>query len=427
MAKITTEVLSLFLIVFTVVATGYGAPRIVAPQAVLHDELFTVKVTGLLPGTVNTLRAEYYSRAGTIWRSETRFQADVNGIVDLSVSKPVEALFSLPDPLAMFWSMVNTKERTADASLFDSDDQSVVRLQVMDGDKAIASHTVILRYRQIGVSTVEIRNEAGIGTLFSPPTNKKAPGVIVLGGSEGGIPRQTAALIASHGYVTLALAYFGSESGPNELEKIPVETVDRAVEWLRKQPGVDTDQLVLMGSSKGAELALIAASRNPKIRGVIVSAPSSVVFEGIGSSKISVSSWTIEGKDVPFAPYVRNELYTQSRRLVDLYNPTLAGAGDNSKIPVEKISGPILLISGKEDMLWPSARMAGDISARLSARGFKYPVKNISLENAGHHAGSFPLRPAADSVRLGGTAQGIAQAQVEAWREIVKFLASITN
>jgi dienelactone hydrolase len=59
--------------------------------------------------------------------------------------------------------------------------------------------------------TVKLLDEDGLrGAWFLPPGDGPHPAVIVLGGSEGGLPvRSAAPLLASHGYATLALAYFG--------------------------------------------------------------------------------------------------------------------------------------------------------------------------------------------------------------------------
>ena len=67
------------------------------------------------------------------------------------------------------------------------------------------------------------------------------PAVLVLGGSEGGLSRNpTAELLASHGYDTLQLAYFGERGLPAELERIPLEYFVRALHWLAARPGAST-------------------------------------------------------------------------------------------------------------------------------------------------------------------------------------------
>lgn len=420
--------LQFFIVKIILLFAGVGigqanGPQIVAPDAMLRDQPLAVIVTGLKPDVSYLLRAEFASRAGTIWRSESEFRADTKGEIDISKMAPVSGPYSGVDPAGPVWSMQNSKERSSEGLTFDNDDYSVLNITVREGDKAIAQKYIILRNRNIGVSTTEIRGEV-TGTFLSAKVAGRVPGVIVLGGSEGGVSRPNAALIASHGFPSLALGYFGMEALPNDLERIPVATVDRAVEWLAKQPGVVPNRIIVIGGSKGAELALLAASLNPKIKGVIAVSPSSVVWEAISQSKESYSSWTSRGKDISFAPYVQTDEYRKSRRLIDLYLPSYEKAPAESQIAVERIAGPILLISGRNDLLWPSAAMADAVEARLKKNNFKHKVLNRQWDNVGHHVAGVPNRPTADSVRLGGTPQTIANAQFEAWREIIAFLNS---
>ena len=84
----------------------------------------------------------------------------------------------------------------------------------------------------------------------------------MLGGFEGGVPSGS---LVSQGYATLFLAYFGVTPLPSPLEEIPVETVTRAVDWLSSRPEVDPARIGVIGVSKGGELALVAAVRDPRI------------------------------------------------------------------------------------------------------------------------------------------------------------------
>lgn len=410
-----------FLVLTSLIAFGQKVPKISAPVAVLHDEPVVVSVSGLTLGAPYSLRAEFVTRAGTVWRSEAQFRANEKGAIELASMAPVSGSYTGVDPIGLFWSMENTKERQTDPSLFETDDQSVVSITIREGEKAIAQHQLVLRKRQIGISSTDVRGEI-TGALFAPYKRERVPGVIVLGGSEGGIPRDRAALIASHGYAALALAYFYADDLPKDLDRLPLETVDRAVEWLRKQPTVDPNRIAIVGVSKGAELALLSASRNPRIKAVVVMAPSSMVFQSLNRSQNATSSWTSGGTDVPFAPFVRSEAFDKSRRLVDLYLSSLEAAPATARIPVEKISGPILLLSGKDDALWPSAKMANEIASRLAQNHFRYAVINRSYDDVGHHVASLPLRPTGDSVRLGGKPQALAKTHIQAWQEIVSFL-----
>lgn len=70
------------------------------------------------------------------------------------------------------------------------------------------------------------------GSLFSPETQKKMPGVILVPGSDGGIPEDLAQFIASHGYYVLALGYFGLEGLPPYLENIDLGYFQKVMAFL---------------------------------------------------------------------------------------------------------------------------------------------------------------------------------------------------
>lgn len=396
-----------YAIVFLFALRAAAGVEIVAPSEVLHDADLAVRVTGLEPGAAYDVQSDFVTHGGTIWRSLSPLTADAQGVIDL--------------PASFIWSMEKTKETPSTTSTLEDDDRSVVTVTVLQQQKKVAEKRITLWKRAPGVLTAEIRGPV-VGTFYAPYGKRALPGLIVLGGSEGGISRDPAALLASHGYAALAVGYFGMASLPEDLDRIPVETIDRAVAWLRAQPSVEPKKIAILGGSKGAELALLAAARNPAIRAVVAIAPSSVVYQSITGGKRESSSWTVGGKELPYAPYAASDAFTKSRRLIDLYVPTLAAAPEAAAIPIEQINGPILLLAGKDDALWPSAAMAEQIEARAKRLHFRHAIVNRSVEGAGHAVARLPNRPTADSVRLGGTAEGLAAAQRASWRAIVEFL-----
>jgi hypothetical protein len=73
-----------------------------------------------------------------------------------------------------------------------------------------------------------------VGTLFQPAGDGPFPTVLVVGGSAGRevFSGQCAALLAGHGYASLALSYFAAEGLPKNLVGIPLEYFARAIGWL---------------------------------------------------------------------------------------------------------------------------------------------------------------------------------------------------
>ncbi len=111
-----------------------------------------------------------------------------------------------------------------------------------------------------------------------------------------------------------------------------------------------------------------------------------------------------------------------------------ARAVELATIPVERIQGPVLLISGSDDQLWPSAQMSQMITERMLSKGHRFTVKHIDYEGAGHAIGmpDLPLDHYPTRIRhpitrvtyaLGGTPEKNASAASQAWNEVLNFLA----
>ncbi|MCH2055639.1 MAG: hypothetical protein MK214_03300 [Thalassotalea sp.] len=62
---------------------------------------------------------------------------------------------------------------------------------------------------------------------------------------------------------------------------MPFDYFDSAKSWLQTKKNVDASKLIIVSWSKGAELALLLASRDEKVQRVIAIAPSSVVWAGV--------------------------------------------------------------------------------------------------------------------------------------------------
>ncbi len=211
------------------------------------------------------------------------------------------------------------------------------------------------------------KSETGFVADYFQGTGTENYGVLVLGGSEGGKPNHLASKIVKLGYSVLSLAYFkhGNEL-PKELEEIPLEYFYKAKKWFLKRKEIKNDGLILIGWSKGAELALILSSQDKDYKGVIAISPSSTVWPGIMTnwSKKPSSSWTFNNIQLPFIPYSYPNNY---RQVADIYKRSLEKitTDHDAIINVEKIVAPILLLSGSLDAIWPSDIMSELILNRI--------------------------------------------------------------
>lgn len=270
--------------------------------------------------------------------------------------------------------------------------------------------------------------EGGLVAQYIRPEGEtgRLPALIVLGGSEGGTRwvRRAGALFAAQGYAVLAISYFRAEGLPSGLELIPLETFGRGLTWLVAQPGVDRGRIGIYGLSKGSEAALLTATRHPEIRAVIAASPSHVAWPGLSNPFVLQSSWSENGAPVPFVPYDMSRGFTSIFAIFQNSLPNVA-QHPNAIIPVERINGPILLVSGEADGLWPAKAMADAIAARLRANNFRHRVVNLSYPDAGHMTPTPPaLGPTtpASLAQMGGTVEGTDRARAEAWPAMLCFL-----
>jgi dienelactone hydrolase len=113
-------------------------------------------------------------------------------------------------------------------------------------------------------------------------------------------------------------------------------------------------------------------------------------------------------------PHVATPLY-----LASLHDPTLV---EKASIPVEKINGPVLLISGSDDQVRPSSLLSERVIQRLKQFGHPYPDRHLCYEGA-EHAIHLPYMPTIGrTADLGGTPSRDAAASVDAWTHLLAFL-----
>ena len=236
---------------------------------------------------------------------------------------------------------------------------------------------------------VEIRQNGLVGRYYAPKGAKHHTAVLLLGGSNGGFPYGAAAAsLAEAGYPTFALAYFQDPAGkpadrPKYLANIPLEYFFHTLDWMKTQPAINPDKIVLMGESRGGELVLLLGSLRPDVAGVIAYSPSHVIWAGLDPT-YSQPAWTLQGKALPFL----KTSYKFGAPFLTMFENALAGATPKTlaavSIPVENIHGPVLFISSKTDHLWPASFMSNAAAARLKAHAFTYPVTNLQFDDSSH-------------------------------------------
>lgn len=290
-----------------------------------------------------------------------------------------------------------------------------------------------------GVRPQEINEQGFQANYFGHDTLSNQLAVVLIGGGQWG--DYWASEFAKKGYAALSLPYTHAEGLPPLPENIELEYFEKAINWLRGQEAVDQDKIIVMGASRNAELSLVLASTMPKrIGGVIAFAPSAVSWSNTVlpyNSDELTASWTYKGEAIPYIPM--KKLRGGDSEKLNTLAYWSAGLEDSiavvkAIIPIEKIMGPVLLLSGKDDKVWPSASMADMLEERSKAYAFTYPFENIQYDDSGHlistdpnqkegpREGQMTIGGKSYSFEFGGSASGDFKAKQDAYRRIMQYL-----
>jgi dienelactone hydrolase len=436
-------VLTLVLISPVVRAASAGGPlRLdLSPATALMGTPFSFTVTGLQPGERVVVKASTVDSKGRAWNSRAEFLASAQGTIDIAQQAPVSGSYSGADVFGLLWSMKPPDTPGQRPPSFAADETNGWTVDfTATGSAGNTATARLLRVYQIpgqGLVRIPLREDGMAGFLCCPAKGGPFPGVIILGGSGGGLYEWLAQAVASNGFAALTLAYFNYPDLPAELVEIPLEYFHKAAAWMKSRPEVRADRIGLAGGSKGGELALLLASRYDDFQAVVAWAPAAHSWEGLSQQYFApdykpVASWSLDGKPLPFVSFKatpedkEKELKGELHSYVELHHISLAQADpalvEQASIPVERIKAPLLLISGTLDQTWPADEFCREIVGRLGKARFPYEVKHVSNPDAGHMSFLPYLITANTAAINGGKDQANAAAGLRSWKELLDFL-----
>lgn len=377
-------------------AAGGGAQDVVVevdrPEA-LVDEQVDIRVTGLAGGGQVEVELTGADVDGVMWRSSGSWVADDRDVVDLGDDAPVEGSYNGVDGMGLFWSMTRTDGGPGDGGLEPPGAGApfTLRLAVRSEGRELATREVVRRWLGDGVTAraLTVGADGVAGVLYTPPQGGPGrPPVLALGGSDGIARLPMAAQLASHGFPTLALDYFGGDGLPETLREVPLEYFATAAELLHRETG-DDRRVALVGYSRGTEAAVLLANDRPDlVERTVLYAPNNRVagaYPGPGDA------WTRAGAPVRRGP-----------------------------LPVDGITGPVLALAGGRDATWNARDQAAGLAAAFTAAGVAHQV--LQYPDAGHGVGTHPYLAAGDDGT--GTRAADAAARADGWPRVLEFLAT---
>nr|WP_179400826.1 acyl-CoA thioesterase/bile acid-CoA:amino acid N-acyltransferase family protein [Burkholderia guangdongensis] len=433
----------------------------VTPDDALIDVPRRIALDGAPPGARVTLASRTERAGGAVWHAEASFVADARGSVDTSRDAPVDGSYAGVSAMGLVWSQVPDDGKSRDVFPNAVTTPLVTTLTAtVDGGGGgggggrgggrgggeAASARFTQRLAADGVTRREIREHGVVGTLYLPPGAGPHPAVMILNGSGGGINEPRAALYASRGYAALALGYFKAPGLSDYISNTPLEYFENALRWLRDTVRPAHDFVALSGQSRGGELVLLLGATFPDaVSAVVGYVPSALVHSAQNAADPATGregpTWLLGGQPLPhiwennrtasWAPYDEGPPpHRHARAMLTALDD--ADAVERARIRVERIRGPVMLLSAEDDGSWPSSRYSAMVAERLARHAHPYPVEHLDFERAGH-AILFPYVPTTQLVYAhpvsgrvstgGGEPQANALADERSWAAVQAFLS----
>jgi pimeloyl-ACP methyl ester carboxylesterase len=426
----------------------------VTPSRALAPTEICIRACGFAPGQRVRLSSRLVDDLQVTWTAYGEFVAGHDGEVDVHTAPSEGGTFLGLDPAGLFWSlrpstgddrvfMTQAVERAHKLGQPACDPLQPLRIEITAEADGLppAYARVTLDRLDDGVEAFVVRDGRLRGMAFRwRDRSRSRGGIMSLTGSGGGIEMGYAPILASLGYDVLSLAYFAYEDLPETLSSIPLEYFAEGFAWMRETFG--STKLAVQGASRGGELTLVLAAYLPEyVNGALAIVPMYAASGGWDHrTNASGPSWTFGGRDIPYmvesnpismeemralAEQAPNGFAAAPSYYADLARPEIR---ETCAIPVERANGPILLLSGVDDQMWPCAWGSDLVVNRLRAHGYKHPYRHVALRETGH------LTPLPNTVTTfapalfhslanvflacGGTPEGAARQSRITWDEI---------
>jgi len=368
----------------------------ILPLKTFCDERINIRISNLPPfGKVNIIASMSFPWAMSVeYESSAWFTADSSGSLDLSKQRPDSGSYDSIDSMGLFLSLKRKRGKFSEVVKNISVDQSLwIDLRAECGlDSSSARVERLLLSPEL--KSLEIKDEF-IGKLFYTE-NTSSKTIVFLGGSSNedlSTILPLSALMASHGFNVLALAYFGQKGLNSALAEIPLEYFEKVFAWLEKSPITNCKELYVYGGSIGAVLALLLASRYPVITKVVAVNPIAWCFQGLTIKRVSL--WTYGGKPLPFIKFAWLSSLANMMSCIMKnkpwgfayhYRKSLEAANnrEEARIKVENSNADILLFGGQKDGWWDTHDACLKIMEELARHNYQQSYEYVTYENGGH-------------------------------------------
>ncbi|XP_063073327.1 acyl-coenzyme A thioesterase 5-like [Engraulis encrasicolus] len=405
----------------------------VQPTRALVDEKFQIAVRNLRPKQEVTLHSLHQSEDKDFWEAFGHYTCDENGTLTVTDDASSGGTYTGVEPMGLLWSMRPVPGSRHGLRLRKRNVMSpmVVSVSVFSGHMtqgfsekdALATVVTERWYLAPGVQRVDVRERGVRGTFFIPPGPGPFPAVLDMWGGGGGLVEYRAALLASHGFLTMALEYLNPEE--ERTPNLDTEYFEIAYDIVQSHPQVSADRVAVLGLSFGTHITLTMAAYSKKAQPRCCICISGSHVHPINKSLFEVFKY--------FQRLMIKARIDENNHVIwrDVILPI--PTEPDMKVDVGLIKCPTLIVIGQDDQNWATVESTEDIQQMMDLAGNGHLLTVLSYPDAGHlieppytphvRFSNFITQQKFKVLMLwGGQAKPHAVAQEDSWTKILYFL-----
>ncbi|XP_035013170.1 peroxisomal succinyl-coenzyme A thioesterase [Hippoglossus stenolepis] len=408
----------------------------VQPSRGQMDEKFIVLMQNAPPGFKLTVHAFHQCEDRIKWEAFGHYTADATGTVNVSEDLSLGGTYSGVEPMGLLWSLIPVPGSKPGLRMRKLNVQTPmeVTISVYQGHQtegfvdlvSLASVLVERWHMAPGIRRIPITEGGLTATLFLPPGPGPFPGILDLWGGGGKLVEYRSALLACHGFASLALDYLTNKVTIETGNFVDNKYFETAYNVLQQHPQVLGSRIAMVGLSLGCAITFKMAVYSDvfKLRCAVCISGSHV--QPVGGSLEQIMDFF---KENAWKTRVTEENQTILR---DLLLPIPADT--SFKADVGRLQCPLLLVVGEDDQNWPAYESAMDIQEMMEGAGNSHLLTVLSYPNTGHlieppftpHTRASNFKSVSSRHKLtalwGGEKVAHSHAQEDAWRKMLLFL-----
>ncbi|KAG7219669.1 hypothetical protein INR49_018915 [Caranx melampygus] len=350
-----------------------GVELSVQPSRGLMDEKFVVLVQNVPPGLQLTVHALHQCEDGHSWEAFGHYNAGASGAVNVSEDPSLGGTYCGVEAMGLLWSLRPVPGSKPGLRMRKMNVQTPmeVTVSVYQGhqtegfvDQVPLAGVVVERwYMAPGVRRIPITEDDLSATLFLPLGLGPFPGILDLWAAGEKLVEYRAALLASHGFASLALDYLTPKITMETGKMVDNKYFEAAYRVLQQHPQVLGSRIAMMGLSFGTSITFKMAAYSQVVK--------------LNDDNCSDSPAAGQKNAAKTRFNEENQAIWKGLLLPIPTDPAL-------KVDMGRVQCPLLVVVGEDDQSWPASESAMDIKEMMERAGNSHLLTVLSYPNAGH-------------------------------------------